>query len=252
MKKFSRFLYNWSKTIVDPRALYSAIRAFPWYFSDALRYSRMPGVEKMSILDTHPCLADRTPSTPFDPHYFYQSNWAFRLIMQNRPQLHVDVGSDIGFVSHLAAVAKVMFIDIRPLESKISGLECRAGSILSIPFKDNGVRSLSSLHVAEHIGLGRYGDPLDPKGTAKSALELQRVLARGGDLYFSVPVGRPRLCFNAHRIHAPQTILGYFKELELVEFSGVDDAGKFLPACDPADLEGAEYACGMFHFKKLS
>ncbi len=81
-----------------------------------------------------------------------------------------------------------------------------------------------------HIGLGRYGDPLDPEGTIKAINELKRVLvlAVGGNLYFSLPVGSPRLCFNAHRIHSPGQILEYFSDLKLVEFSGVDDKGNFL------------------------
>jgi hypothetical protein len=36
-----------------------------------------------------------------------------------------------------------------------------------MPFEDNTALSLSCLHVAEHIGLGQYGGPLDPLGTKK-------------------------------------------------------------------------------------
>src|ERR1035437_9128085 len=64
--------------------------------------------------------------------------------------------------------------------------------------------SVSCLHVAEHIGLGRYGDPIDPLGTNKALLELQRVLAPGGVLLFSMPVGRERVEFNAQRIWDPR------------------------------------------------
>ena len=43
------------------------------------------------------------------------------------------------------------------------------------PFGDRSVPSLSCLHVVEHVGLGRYGDPLDPQGSIKAMRELQRV-----------------------------------------------------------------------------
>jgi len=112
------------------------------------------------------------------------------------------------------------------------------------------VQSISCLHVAEHVGLGRYGDPLDPQGTQKAAYELTRVLAKGGQLYFSLPIGKPRVCFNAHRIHSPGQILEYFKGLKLVGFSGVTDFGRFAENIPPTDLENANYACGMFHFTK--
>jgi hypothetical protein len=104
--------------------------------------------------------------------------------------------------------------------------------------------------VAEHIGLGRYGDPLHPEGTKKAAGELVRILAPTGNLYFSVPVGKPRVCFNAHRIHSPQQILSYFHDLELLQFSGIDDDGICRQDIAPGDLADATYACGLFHFTK--
>lgn len=72
----------------------------------------------------------------------------------------------------------------------------------------------------------------------------------GGNLYFSLPVGKPRLCFNAHRIHSPEQILEYFSDLKLMEFSGVDDKGIFLENIDPSELANQGYACGMFWFRK--
>ena len=41
-----------------------------------------------------------------------------------------------------------------------------------------------------------------------------------------------------------------FPELELVEFSGVDDAGAFKRHRSLAELDGSRYACGMFHFTR--
>jgi hypothetical protein len=108
----------------------------------------------------------------------------------------------------------------------------------------------SGLHVAEHVGLGRYGDPLDPDGTRKAAFELKRVVAPGGSLFFALPVGKPRLCFNAHRIHAAETICDYFSGLDLVEFSGVHDDGRFVEQVELSEFRQSKYACGMFWFKK--
>jgi len=156
------------------------------------------------------------------------------------------------FVGMLTAITKVTFIDIRPLVVNLENFDSKAGSILALPFGDNSVPSLSCLHVAEHIGLGRYGDPLDPEGTKKATRELARVLAPRGNLYFSVPVGKPRLCFNAHRIHSPQQILDYFCDLKLVQFSGIDDKEIFKQNIDPSNLADASYACGLFHFVKQS
>jgi hypothetical protein len=167
-----------------------------------------------------------------------------------KPDYHVDVGSRVDFVGFLTAITKVIFIDIRPLMATLENFESRKGSILSMPFEENSIISLSCLHVAEHIGLGRYGDTLDPLGTKKACEALSRTLAVGGDLYFSLPVGKQRLCFNAHRIHSPKQIIEYFSNLELVEFSGIDDEGKFKRNINISLLENSNYACGLFHFTK--
>jgi SAM-dependent methyltransferase len=149
----------------------------------------------------------------------------------------------------LGAKIQVIFLDYRPLVSQLTGLACLAGDILALPFADGSVHSLSCLHVIEHIGLGRYGDPLDPHGTRKAARELSRVLAPGGNLFLATPVGRPRVCFNAHRIHTPETIREYFSDLELLEFSGVDDEGRFVERVDLAALRNNNYACGLYWFR---
>jgi len=212
----------------------------------------MEHAEPLLIEDAYPCLFDRTTTTPFDSHYFYQDIWVFKRIQASGASNHVDVGSRAIFVGMLTAITEVTFIDIRPLNVNMENFDSKPGSILALPFDDNSVFSLSCLHVAEHIGLGRYGDSLDPKGTKKACRELARVLSVGGNLYFSVPVGVPRVCFNAHRIHSPQQILNYFHDLDLVGFAGIDDNGDFRQQLDPDDLADATYACGLFHFTRKS
>jgi len=132
----------------------------------------------------------------------------------------------------------------------LDGLHSCRGTVLALPVRDSSVMSISCLHVAEHVGLGRYGDSLDPGGTVKACRELSRALAGGGTLYFSVPIGRPRVCFNAHRIHQAKQIPEYFADLDLVEFSAVDDAGGFLEYADVDSLANSDYGCGLFRFRK--
>jgi len=210
----------------------------------------MEGAESIRFIDTYPLIHEKTAITTLDHHYFYQDIWAAKRIYQDKPSDHIDVGSLIEYVGFLTTFTRVVFVDIRPLRAKVEGLRFLKGDILSMPFEDNSVPSLSCLHVAEHIGLGRYGDQLDPQGTKKAAVELSRVLSPGGNLYFSLPLGKPKLCFNAHRIHSPDMILEYFKDLELVELSGVTDQGAFQENIDIDVLRGCDYGCGLFWFKK--
>lgn len=246
----SKFYSRWKKPLIRTKIL-SGLTKYPGYLKDLFIYRRMEGAEPINLTDTYPCLFEKTSTTKVDSHYFYQDLWAFKKIVQHNPKKHIDVGSNVVFVGFLTGITRVSFVDIRPLKvSNVSNLECIKGSILEMPFEDNSVESLSCLHVAEHIGLGRYGDPLDPRGTKKAAAELSRCLAKGGNLFFSLPVGKPRLCFNAHRIHSPRQILDYFGDLKLVELSGSDDNKNFIENIDIEVLENSRYSCGMFWFTK--
>ena len=247
---FLKFSYRWVSQIIDPFVLLKSIPNYLHYLKDWIVYRRRKGSERLKLIETYPCIHDNTKNTPFEPHYFYQDIWAFKKIYSSEAKSHVDVGSNIKFVGLLTSVTKVTFIDIRPLKVMLHNLNSKKGSILSMPFKDKEVESLSCLHVAEHIGLGRYGDPIDPQGTKKACTELKRVLAPKGHLYFSLPVGRQRVCFNAHRVHSPKTILKYFDGLKLLEFSGIDDNGNFTKNADISEFEMCDFGCGLFHFVK--
>ena len=245
------FLAKWVQPIIPLKRVFNAAAAYRDYLTDWSRYSKMPGAEATSFLTSHPALFDRTETTAFDAHYFYQDIWVFERIRASEIPFHLDVGSRAIFVGMLSTITRVFFLDIRPLPVSLDNFSPLSGSALALPFADNSVSSLSCLHVAEHIGLGRYGDPLDPKGTEKATQELSRVLAPGGNLYFSLPVGKSRLCFNAHRIHTPQQILDYFHDLSLVQFGGVDDNNLFKPQMAPGLLASSDFACGFFHFTKM-
>lgn len=241
---------RWKKPLRKGK-LFHALLEYPRYIKDMRKYNKMDGAERIKFADTYPCLFDRTPKTRVDSHYFYQHLWAFKKIYSFKPKFHVDIGSSTDFVGLLSAITQVHSIDIRPLDAcNVNNLKIIKASILDLPYEDNSLESISCLHVAEHIGLGRYGDALDPLGTKKAASELSRCLAKGGNLFFSLPVGKPRLCFNAHRIHSPRQILEYFRNLKLVELSGSDDDKRFIENIDIDILENARYACGMFWVSK--
>ena len=247
---FLLFLYHWIRPFLNPfEFIYSFFR-YPGYLKNLIVYSKMKEAEKVNLLDTQPCLHDKTSTTGFDSHYFYQNIWAARKIYDSKTEHHTDIGSRIDFVGLLTSFTEVNFIDIRPLETKLEKFQSIKGDILRLPFEDNSIYSLSCLHVAEHIGLGRYGDKLDPLGTQKACGELSRVLAKNGNLYFALPVGEPRVCFNGMRVHSPEKIIKYFANLKLKELSGIDDLGNFIKNIDINILKDSNYACGLFWFKK--
>jgi SAM-dependent methyltransferase len=181
-------------------------------------YKRLAPPDKQPALDwLFPCIGDDVVETPIEPIYFYQDAWAFERIVQRSPSTHIDVGSHHKFVALLSKVVPVTMVDIRPLSLPLESLQFRRGSILDLPFEDNSVSSLSSLCVVEHIGLGRYGDPLDPHGTEKAIAELKRILAPGGHLCLSVPVSDENVVhFNAGRILAIRYVIQLLEPLQVV------------------------------------
>jgi hypothetical protein len=236
----------------DPVSTVRAAFALPGYVRDLVRYYRMPDAEEFTRWRMHPVLGQNGAHTAFDAHYIYMGAWAFRHIVESGVREHVDVGGQVSWVTCLATVTPVTSIDIRTLNGEFYGLSSRQGSILAMPYLDRTVRSLSCLHVAEHIGLGRYGDPLDPLGTEKAIVELSRILAPSGALYFALPVGRAQLHFNAHRVLDPVEVVQLFARegLTLRDFSVVDDHGAVKWDRAPNEYQESRYACGMFRLTR--
>jgi hypothetical protein len=242
-------LRNWGLLIVGPRGLVALFK-IPGFCVDYFSYRRLEHRRSLHLYDSYPCLFDITAKTPFDPHYFYQGAWLARRLFEMRPSTHVDVGSSVLMISVVSAIVPTLFVDYRPLQVNLPGLTSIPGDITRLPFDDGSVTSLSCFHVIEHIGLGRYGDALNALGSENALRELSRVSAPGARLYLSVPVGRERVCFNAHRVFEPNTILNILDSFKLMNFALIDDNGNFL---DHAMLEQAnklEYGCGMFELVK--
>ncbi len=201
--------------------------------------------------DNLPQLQDKTQDTAFDLHYIYHPAWAARILAKTKPREHVDFSSSLSFNVLVSAFLPVRFYDYRPAHLELSGLTSEAADLTALAFPDNNWLSISCLHVLEHIGLGRYGDPLDPQGDLEAMAELMRVLAPGGNLLIAVPVGRPRLRFNAHRIYSYEQVIAAFAGLELIEFSLIsENQGRLIAPADPALVAQEKYGCGCFWFKK--
>jgi hypothetical protein len=200
--------------------------------------------------DLYPCLKDKITTTPFDHHYTYHPAWAARILAQTKPAYHVDISSILHFSTVVSAFIPIKFYDYRPADLKLKNLESGFADLKKLSFADNTVPSLSCMHTIEHIGLGRYGDEIDPQGDTKSMDELKRVLQPGGDLLFVTPVGKPKIEFNAHRIYSYEQIIEFFAPLTLKEFSLIPDAGGLIVNADPALVKEQLYGCGCFWFKK--
>ena len=174
---------------------------------------------KIKISDFYPQIKDKTIKTGFDTHYVYHTSWAARKVREINPEFHTDISSSLYFSGIVSAFVPVKFYDYRPANLKLSNLESESADLTKLNFENNSINSLSCMHTIEHIGLGRYGDQIDPNGDIKAIIELKRVLAENGSLLFVTPVGKPKIEFNAHRIYSYEMIMEMFEGLKLMEFS---------------------------------
>lgn len=202
--------------------------------------------------DRYPCLDDRTSITGFDRHYVFHPAWAARVLARTRPEFHVDISSSLHFCTLISAFIPIRYYDYRPASVKLDNLSSEHADLLSLPFEDKSIPSISCMHVVEHVGLGRYGDSLDYNGDLKAIRELKRVLAPGGTLLFVVPIGKPKIMFNAHRIYSHDQVTDCFSDLELREFALIPDdpAGEGLIRHATKELADEQtYGCGCFWYQ---
>jgi len=227
-------------------------------------YAELRRQQKLSTVqfpfgELYPCLDTRQASAgTAKGHYFHQDLLVARRIFANAPRLHVDVGSRIdGFVAHVASFRTIEVFDVRPLHSTISNVRFRQADMMApLDSALSGYSdSVSCLHALEHFGLGRYGDTVDYEGYLKGLANLTDVLATGGKLYLSVPIGPQRIEFNAHRVFSVGYLLSLVSAFRIEAFSYVDDRGDLHENAElAADAVAANfdcrYGCGILELTK--
>lgn len=229
-----------------------------FFSDDTKKYRELNGRSSFDIQECHmwPVIQEKYAMAGNLGNYFWQDLWAARMIVQSGVKEHFDIGSRLdGFIAHLlAAGIDVTMIDVRKFPAEVKGLYTivdDATTLHQIP--DGSIESMSALCSLEHFGLGRYGDPVDPEACFKCFDNIQKKLKKGGKLYLSVPVGKERVEFNAHRVFYANTIVESFHFLALEEFSCAAeerieynvDIHKY-----DEDLHNGEYRYGLFLFVK--
>jgi len=243
----------------DPIKFVNFFRGIPSFIVDYFAIKKQSNDGNFPLY-FYPILDDKyKQSGTAKGHYFHQDLLVARRIYINIPNKHVDIGSRIdGFVGHVATFMSIEIIDIRNLTSVTENIEFIQANMIDMrndlyDYCD----SLSCLHALEHFGLGRYGDPIDFDGHLKGFVNMYNILTSGGVLYLSVPIGRQRIEFNAHRVFSLAYLLKMFhSKFEIMHFSYVDDKGDLNQDVDLTqslidDNCNCTYGCGIFELKKI-
>lgn len=195
----------------DPVHFLRSLRSIPRFLRD-WRLFRRGYVGALTLM---PCLHDwYEEGGVTKSEYFWQDLLVARWIFEAKPEKHVDIGSRVdGFVAHVASFREIEVFDVRPLSTQIPGMVFKQADFMQ-PVDDSSISvrggycdSLSCLHVIEHFGLGRYGDPINPQGYQQGIAHMAQLLKPGGRFYLSTPIGQERVEFNAHRVFDPRTII---------------------------------------------
>ncbi len=240
---------------IDPIKMLRSVRGMPRYVRALIRFrSNYTGPFELV-----PCLHDwHEEGGATKNEYFWQDLLVARKIFAAKPEKHVDIGSRVdGFVAHVASFRQVEVLDIRPITTSIPGIKFKQADLMnSAAEMTDYCDSLSCLHALEHFGLGRYGDPIDPKGYESGIRNMANILRSGGVFYLSVPVGAERVEFNAQHVFDPVIIteVAANNQLRLSGFSLFSaDGGLVETDASNATLVAAgkkRYGLGMFTFIK--
>jgi hypothetical protein len=249
--------------IVKGMPFFVLVRGIPSFLKD---YREIRRQAKQSGMDFpfgkfYPCIEDKDQkSGTASGHYFHQDLLVANKIFINKPGKHVDIGSRIdGLVAHVASFREIEVFDIRELTAMIPNVNFRRLDITDRDFVlSDYCDSVSCLHALEHFGLGRYGDRVDYNGHHLGWENIYKMLKKGGKCYFSVPIGKQRIEFNAHRVFSVEylvnVMIGSRYKIDL--FSYVDDKGDLirnalLDEGSVKDSFSLNYGCGIFELSKI-
>jgi hypothetical protein len=193
----------------------------PKYFFQLYKWKKLGG----SVDGYEPILSDYsgTEAGQFNEGYYYQDIMVASHIHATRPQRHVTIGSNItGFVGHIATFMPIDVVDIRPLTAiaypNIQFIQRDLGSpnFYNPDLMSDSVSCLSCIH---HVGIGRYGDAVNPDGPFNALDNLQKIVKPGGMLYIGTSVGpKSRVIFNTYRVFTVNEILDHLPNFELIRF----------------------------------
>lgn len=240
---------------LDFRRTFKSLLGLKRFLPDLVRYR----MEYKGVLEIKPCLHDwYEEGGATKSEYFWQDLLVAKMIFSANPKRHLDIGSRVdGFVAHVASFREIDVLDVRPITAQIPGVTFKQADLMR-PLKNmSGVYdSVSCLHALEHFGLGRYGDPIDSKGSENGLANIASILCNKGVLYLSVPIGVNRVEFNANRVFDPRIIIDFAlkNSLNLIELTLVHDdevISMLIPDEEIlSDLAKRRYTLGIFTFIK--
>jgi hypothetical protein len=119
---------------------------------------------------------------------------------------------------------RVTGLDFRPYPFRHKRLEFIQADILTWQPLAGRFDTAISISTVEHVGLGAYGDPVEPEGDRIAVEKLRESVRPGGALFLTVPAGRPETT-RLMRIYDEARLRALVPDAEVVRFFA--KAGRF-------------------------
>ena len=250
------------KQLLNPIVLAKTIAYLPQFYRELSQFKKLArdsGTE-LAFKNTFPVYVDYSKPV-VNKHYWFQDIYvASKVIAQSRQVVgfrHVDIGSRLeGFITSLiSAGIDLTFGDINVPNMPFPNATAKFIDLQSMtPEQFVGIRSVSCLHVIEHLGLGKYGDRIDPIGHRRVFADFGRVLESGTKLYISSPTSRrPGIVFNGGRHLDPAEMIAdaHAAGFSVDETGSVQDDWEFVVNATPEQMSASEYGCLILCLTKL-
>jgi len=205
----------------------------------------------------HPSFSDRYQLVGVSNRTYDAMNyWALSRVHEISPFNMLDFGSHFsGFIIPASLACKhITLLDVRKIKTFLPNVTTLQRDILIPDFSAKPeFNFISCLHVLEHIGLGRYGDKVNPDGPFIALKNILDYASFKADVLLAVPVGRETIEFNSQRIFSAPFFIEVCNDLglRLQSFSLIDDNKSLCEDIDPHMSTSNYKSTGLFHFRYL-
>lgn len=219
-----------------PRSRYMGTPRIFWFKPKNEKLLFLHGSLAWIILEKMPLLGDRLFELYVDER-FIEYPFVYSAIGLDAKVRILDVGccgSNLPIA--LACLGHEVYgIDTRDYLLKHPNFSFVQGDTLRCSFRDGSFDIVTAISTIEHIGLGRWNDPICTEGDKKAIKEIARILKVGGKAIIAVPFGRRDIVylkgFPSHIIYDSLSLEELFREFKTIkEFFWVRRDECWLPA----------------------
>ena len=249
LRKLNNYLNLFGLNIKKTLSLINLVK----YFKHYMLFRQLGG----KVKNFYPMLDDfEDNAANIKNHLFHADLLTSQKVFKKNPIKHLDIGSRIdGVVAQIASFRKLDVCDIRDVDIKphenINFINKDLFDI-NVSSEEEKYDSISSIGCVAHIGLGRYGDKIDPDGHKKGIKKLSDLSKTHSTIYTQAPVGKKGIEFNAHRIFDPNELIEEFEiyNFKLQEFHLINDEGSLTLNAKLKDAKELNFGGGYFVFIK--